>query len=120
MRRKVIAALVLSALSSVLACDELSEVECLKIRGEAYDIINDHQRENPQTCGDDADCYASDWPGCAMPVNTKNRDRIAPHREKFDKGSCEEPKQECPEIPLMYCKQGLCVKKHLAGEKGNR
>lgn len=101
------------------ACNELKEEECLKIRGEAYDIVNDAKMENPHTCADDADCDASSWPGCAMPINVKNRDRIAVFKEQFDKGSCKEPEQQCPEPPLMYCKQGLCVKEHKAGEKGN-
>jgi hypothetical protein len=101
-----------------MAACGLKEEECLKIRGEAYDIVNDAKMENPHTCGEDADCEPSEWPGCAMPVNLKNRDRIAPLKVKFDEGSCVEPTQECPDKPLMYCKQGLCVKQHKAGETG--
>ena len=53
-----------------------------------------------------------------MPLNSKNRAKVLPLKEKFDEGKCVEPPTECPEVPLIYCKQGLCVKKHEAGEKG--
>ncbi len=123
MRRKAIAGLVWSVLYGVLlsnaACGGLKEEECLKIRGQAFDILNDQNRDAPHTCGDDADCHASEWPGCPMPINTKNKDRIAPLKAKFDEGKCKDEPMQCPEAPLMYCKQGLCVKKHVAGEKGN-
>jgi hypothetical protein len=120
MRRKVIAGLAWALVAGVafVACDDLSEEECLKIRGEAYDIVNDQNRDNPHTCADDTDCFATEWPGCPMPVNTKNKEKIDELKKKFDKGGCKEPASECPETPLMYCKQGLCVKKHEAGEKG--
>jgi hypothetical protein len=110
--------LVVGMLAGSSGCG-LSEEECLKIRGEAFDILNDHARENPHTCADDAACNASEWPGCAMPVNTKNLEKIGPLKAKFDEGNCTEPPAECPEVPVMYCKQGLCVKLHSAGEKGN-
>ena len=120
MRRKVIAVLVGSlSLWALAACHDLSETECLKLRGQAFDILNDQNHDHPQTCADDADCYASEWPGCPMPINGKNKDRITPIKDKFDKGNCKEPASQCPDTPLMYCKQGLCVSKHVAGEKGN-
>lgn len=117
--RKVVGGLVWAASFFCVAACGLSEEECLKIRGEAFDIINDQARDSPHTCADDADCHASEWPGCPMPINTKNRDKIAPLKKKFDEGKCTDEEQKCPETPLMYCKQGLCVKKHEAGEKGN-
>ncbi len=103
-----------AAVATVAGCDSLSKEECLKVRGEAFDIVNE-----AHTCNDDADCLATEWPGCAKPINNKNQDRITPLKEKFDKGKCEDEKNTCPEVPLMYCKQGLCVSKHEAGEAGN-
>lgn len=101
-------------LSGLMACNDLDKEACLKLRGEAYDIVNE-----AHTCNDDADCLPSEWPGCAKPLNTKNQDRITPIKQKFDEGSCEDEAQTCPETPLIYCKQGLCVSLHEAGEAGN-
>ncbi len=116
MRRKVVLGLSTWFVSvAVVACDDLSVQECDKLRAEAYEILNE-----AHTCNDDADCLPSDWPGCAKPLNTKNHERMAPFKEKFDAGSCTEPSDiTCPDVPLMYCKQGLCVAKHEAGESGN-
>jgi hypothetical protein len=110
MRREVsclVAAVVL------LACNSLSDKECTAIRSEAYDILNE-----AHTCGEDGDCLPSEWPGCSKPLSNKNNDRIAPLKDRFDKGSCVEQHDTCPDTPLVYCKQGLCVFRHEAGEKG--
>lgn len=93
------------------ACDrKVDQQACLALRGEAFDIINE-----PHTCDGDVDCALSEWPGCAKPVSNKNRARIGPVREKFTQGRCVEEKTECRTAPEVYCKQGLCVFREMAG-----
>jgi len=82
----------------------LSQEECDALRGNAFDIVNE-----AHTCDSDADCRASDWPGCSKPVSKKNSDRINEHKVKFTAGSCKEPQAACRPTPEIYCKQGLCV-----------
>lgn len=127
MRRKVSCLLAATiAIAGALGggCNSLSEQECTALRSEAYDILNE-----AHTCGEDGDCLPSEWPGCGKPLSNKNNDRIAPLRERFEKGSCEDQASagtaptpadawSCPEPLLVYCKQGLCVNRHEAGEKG--
>jgi hypothetical protein len=88
----------------------LSEEECLKLRGSAYEIINE-----AHTCNDDADCFPSEWPGCSRPASSKNLARVKDYKGKFDGGGCKEEAPSCPETPEVYCKQGLCVFRHLSG-----
>jgi len=88
----------------------LSESECMGLRSQAFDIINESH-----TCNDDADCLASEWPGCGKPLNTKNEGRVKPIQAKFDEGKCKEPERQCREIPEVYCKQGLCVFRESVG-----
>ena len=100
-----------AVLSLPVACG-LDEKECTALRTQAFEILNE-----PHTCNDDVDCVGSEWPGCTKQLNKKNLARIAPLKEKFEKGKCEEPKTECREIPEIYCKQGLCVFREKAAEK---
>ena len=106
--------LVASALTA--GCGK-NEEECLKLRSEAYEIIN-VQCEGcvPHTCNDDSDCIGTSWPGCTKPVNKKNLDKIAAFETQFKEGSCKEDEQTCPDAPDVYCKQGLCVFRHRPGE----
>jgi len=103
-------------LAAALVCGvgcNLGDEECLKLRGAAYDIINE-----AHTCNDDADCFPSEWPGCPRPANMKNIARVKDYKGKFDDGGCKEEQSSCPDTPEVYCKQGLCVFRHKAGEKG--
>jgi len=92
----------------------LSEEECLKLRGEAYEVLN-----APHTCNDDTGCMFSNWPGCAKPLGRKNESKIADIRAKFDAGKCFESPPECREPPDVYCKQGLCVFRERPGGASN-
>jgi hypothetical protein len=87
-----------------LACSGLSEADCDKARGEAFDVLNE-----AHTCDSDADCFASEWPGCSKPVSKKNLERIRPLAAKAKEGKCKEPAATCRPTPEVYCKQGLCV-----------
>jgi hypothetical protein len=100
--------LLLASTSSVLSGCNLSDEECLKVRTEAFDVINESH-----VCGDDADCEPTRWPGCGKPVNTKNLARVDPMQDKFDKSGCKDDAQECRPTPEVYCKQGLCVFREL-------
>jgi len=91
-------------LGAVGGCDRLSETECLGLRSEAFDVVNESH-----PCADDTDCRATEWPLCPKPSSTKNYQRIAAVKAKFDKGKCTEPEKKCRETPEVYCKQGLCV-----------
>ena len=78
--------------------------QCDKLRGDAFDLLN-----KAQHCNDDKDCRQSEWPGCAKPLSNETFDKIKPMHADYQKGKCEEPKPECKEPPVSYCKQGLCV-----------
>jgi hypothetical protein len=93
-----------------LGCGKMSTAECDKVRTDAFDIVNE-----AHTCDSDEDCVSTAWPGCSKPVSRKNGDRIKPIQEKFNAGKCEEPKLDCRPTPEIYCKQGLCVFRELAG-----
>jgi hypothetical protein len=111
--------LTLGALALLSGCNDLSEEECLKLRGQAYEIIN-VQCDGclPHTCNDDTDCIGTTWPGCIKPVNKKNLEKVSALEKKFKEGSCKEEEQTCPDAPDVYCKQGLCVFRHRPGESG--
>lgn len=90
----------------------LSSEECLKLRGDAYQVVNE-----AHTCNDDGDCHQSEWPGCAKPISSKNKARVDVHQAKYDKGGCTDDEDSCSQPPEVYCKQGLCVFRYLAGDK---
>ncbi len=118
MRREANGRLGWSVVASALllggaACGK-SEEECLKIRGEAFDILNE-----PHTCNDDSGCQFSIWPGCAKPVSRKNQERIDALKASFDDGSCQDEASTCREPPDVYCKQGLCVFREVPGGTQN-
>lgn len=92
----------------------LSEEECLKVRGQAFEILNE-----PHTCNDDSGCQFSDWPGCPKPASRKNQERIDGLRKQFIDGSCKDEDTGCREPPDVYCKQGLCVFREVAGGTPN-
>lgn len=100
------------AFLGALGCgNKLDDAKCEVLRSEAFDIIN-----AAHVCADDADCVPTSWPGCAKPVSSKNKTRVAELKEKFDQGKCVEAKANCRETPEIYCKQGLCVFRELAGQ----
>jgi hypothetical protein len=78
--------------------------ECDKLRGAAFDLLNEAHH-----CNSDADCRLSEWPGCDKPVSSDNYAKIKASRDKFTAGECAEPEQKCREAPVAYCKQGLCT-----------
>ncbi len=89
------------------ACNgKMSSQQCLKLRGQAFDIIG---KGHP--CNDDSECLGTAWPGCTKPVNDYSFGKIKELKETFDKGGCTEPppSRECRKPPEVYCKQGLCV-----------
>ncbi len=100
-----------SASLAVAACNKMSTEECDGLRSQGFDIIN-----TAHVCADDSDCAPTSWPGCAKPVNSKNKARIGELKDKFDKGKCVEEKATCRDTPEIYCKQGLCVFRELAGQ----
>lgn len=99
------------ALVVASGCNTADSKECESLRGQAFDIIN-----TAHVCADDADCVPTSWPGCSKPVNSKNKARVVELKEKFDKGKCVEAEAKCRETPEIYCKQGLCVFRELAGQ----
>ncbi len=107
--RWVLAGAVVGIVVSLAGCG-LSEDECMALRSQAFDVINESH-----TCNDDTDCAASEWPGCGKPLNIKNEARVTALKAKFDEGKCTEPASQCREVPEVYCKQGLCVFRETAG-----
>jgi len=99
----------LAASSSLPACG-LNEKECATLRSQAFEVLNE-----AHTCNSDAECIGSKWPGCTKPASTKNADRLQRLQAEFDKGGCKEPERDCRLPPEVYCKQGLCVFRELAG-----
>ncbi len=91
---------------TVPGCEKKMEpAACDKLRGDAFALLN-----KAHHCANDTDCRQSEWPGCQKPINNKDFDTIAPWKNEFTTGKCEEPKIDCPkETPASYCKQGLCV-----------
>ncbi len=77
---------------------------CGKLRESAFEIVNQaHQ------CSTDADCKASEWPGCTKPISASAVDKIHPMMETYTKGKCEEPKSNCKPAPPIFCQEGLCA-----------
>lgn len=106
MRREALAAALF-----LCACNKMSSEQCEALRVQAFEIVN-----AAHVCADDADCVPTTWPGCAKPVNGKNKGRIGELKDQFDKGKCVEEKASCRDTPEIYCKQGLCVFRELAGQ----
>lgn len=98
-------------LFAVGGCNKMEPTACEGLRGQAFEVVN-----AAHVCADDADCLPTTWPGCAKPVNSKNKGRVLELKETFDKGKCVEEKAVCRETPEIYCKQGLCVFRELAGQ----
>ena len=92
----------------------LDEAACTDLRGQAFEIIN-----KAHTCNSDADCRGTDWPGCAKPISNKNFTNVAEFKKKFAAGQCKESKEPCRDTPEIYCKQGLCVFREVAGGAAN-
>jgi hypothetical protein len=117
--RHAAAALALSlgaalALALASGCsNEMDPKQCVQIRVDAFELLN-----KAQHCNTDADCSASDWPGCSKPLSSDTGAKIKPMKDAFDKGKCVEPKSECREAPPVYCKQGLCVHKEKGTPEG--
>jgi hypothetical protein len=100
-------------------CNKLPVEKCRELRVQAFDILTGQAHP----CSSDADCFPSDWPGCAQPLSAKNREKILEIKKDFDEGSCVEhpdikkdEERECREPPIVYCKQGLCVFREQAGQ----
>ncbi len=81
--------------------------ECAKLREAAYDVIN-----TPGNCETDADCRASEWPGCPKAINATNLDKIKKFQDAAKKGKCVDPALTCKPVPPLYCQTGLCVFKY--------
>jgi hypothetical protein len=102
-------------LVAVAACNKMEEAECQGLRAQAFEVIN-----GAHVCADDADCVPTTWPGCSKPVNSKNLARVTELKDKFDKGKCVEEKGNCRDTPEVYCKQGLCTFREVAGGPTNK
>lgn len=112
----VAAALSLAALALPLAggcSNSMDPKECDKLREGAFELIN-----KAQHCNNDAECRPSDWPGCSKPESVAVHDKIKSMHDAFTKGKCAEPKSECREPPVVYCKQGLCVHREKGTPEG--
>lgn len=96
----------LAALSSI-ACSKMDPKDCAKLREQAFDILN-----STNYCKSDADCRASEWPGCSKPINTDSFGKIATSKESFAKGKCEEKALICEPPPPVYCQDGMCAFKY--------
>lgn len=95
-------------------CDSsLDKKECMKLREEAFELVN-----KAQHCNNDADCRQSDWPGCARAISQETFGKVRPMKESYTKGKCDEPKADCREPPESYCKQGLCVHREKGTPEG--
>ncbi len=110
----------LGALASTLAIllaagcsNDMDPKECLKVREDAFELLN-----KAQHCNADADCRQSDWPGCAKPLSMETYGKIKPMKDSFTKGKCQEQKADCREPPEVYCKQGLCVHREKGTPEG--
>jgi hypothetical protein len=111
-----LATLTLGALALPLfggCSNEMDPKECLKLREDAFDLLN-----KAQHCNNDAECRQSDWPGCAKPLSMTTYDKIKPMKDGFSKGKCQETKSDCREPPEVYCKQGLCVHREKGTPEG--
>jgi hypothetical protein len=87
-----------------LGCSKLDAKECAKLRETAFEIVNQaHQ------CTTDADCKASEWPGCAKPISAMSVEKIRPSMDTYKKGKCEEPSVNCKPTPPIFCQEGLCA-----------
>lgn len=104
-RWRIVGTMAMASVAAAAGCEgSLSEQECSGLRSQAFEIVNE-----AHPCNSDEDCVGTEWPGCMKPVSSKNADRIRPLMEKFKKGKCQEPEQDCRTPPEVYCKQGLCV-----------
>ena len=115
--RLSLAPLALAALAAPLwsgCSSNLEPNECLKIRVDAFELLN-----KAQHCNNDTECRQSDWPGCAKPVSMETHGKIRPMKESFTKGKCEEKKEDCREPPEVFCKQGLCVHREKGTPEGS-
>jgi hypothetical protein len=102
------------ALLAVGGCSkEMDPKECMKLREDAFDLVN-----KAQHCNSDADCRQSDWPGCAKPMSQESYEKVKPMKDSFTKGKCQEAKPDCREPPEVYCKQGLCVHREKGTPEG--
>ena len=93
--------------------NDLDPKECLKLREDAFELLN-----NAQHCNNDTECRQSDWPGCAKPLSQESYGKIKPMKDSFTKGKCQETKADCREPPEVYCKQGLCVHREKGTPEG--
>ena len=93
--------------------NEMEQKQCLKLREDAFDLVN-----KAQHCNNDGECRQSDWPGCAKPVSSETHGKIKPMKDSFAKGKCAESKSDCREPPEVYCKQGLCVHREKGTPEG--
>lgn len=96
----------LAALSAI-ACSKMDPSECAKLREQSFDLLN-----TPNYCKSDEECKASEWPGCAKPINADSFGKIATSRERFAKGKCEEKPLTCEPAPPVYCQDGMCAFKY--------
>ena len=78
--------------------------ECAKRREASFDLIN-----TPNYCKTDADCKASEWPGCPKPINQTTLDKLRETMLACKKGKCEEHPLRCDPPPAVYCQEGLCT-----------
>jgi hypothetical protein len=86
------------------ACSKLSQQECTKLRDSAFELIN-----TANVCTADPECKASEWPGCAKPVNAQSFEKMHGMMETFKKGKCEEKPPTCKPSPPVFCQEGLCA-----------
>jgi hypothetical protein len=90
-----------------LACSKMDKKECSKLREDAFAIIN-----SASVCTSDADCKASEWPGCAKAVSASGFATIHGTMEAFKAGKCEEKPNDCKPTPQVFCQEGLCAFKY--------
>ena len=91
----------------VSACGgKLEPQQCNQVRVKAFAVINE-----AATCKTDADCQVSSWPGCPHEANQDQLSRLKPIKDEYEKGKCEEPKQDCGAAPEVFCNQFVCEKR---------
>ncbi len=116
-----VAALLFATPLFVGCSSDMDPKECDKLRGEAFDLLNEAQH-----CNADADCKRSEWPQCGKPLTTvannnkpSHFDGVKQRRDAFTKGKCQEPKNECKDTVEVYCKTGLCVRREPGVKEGS-
>ena len=96
--------LILAAIAGAALGCSMDPKQCFQLRDSSYQLIN-----QPNYCRDDAECKASEWPGCSKPINQASFDKIHASMLSSKKGKCQEQALKCDPPPPVFCQEGLCT-----------